>query len=532
MIIAAASNPYIQFPGGAKFAIGFLGLFHLAVAALAIGFAFIVTIMQIVAYVHKDNQFDKLAKRVQLWHVCIYNIGTINAIGLVFALSGLYPQFWSQIFTQFFWTLIIEEALFFMLATTLTFHYFFWDTMWGHKKLHILLGALLTPMFFMQFFIINGMGAYMLTPAFAEGKASLWSGTRGILGWDKLAFYNPSFLMLTLHRTAANFAYGGFVVAAICGVWLYHAKTRKQQIAYENGGRLAFKVAFTSFLTLPIIGFFYAWVLKYHATEAYNNLMYGRGDVVAGGIDWWWVKQLTVAAMIGIGLMFSRKAAKSKKQFSVAMPAVYMVTLLYLMFYIGMGMQMTWLFFWGALAAAVLAGIWTSHLINRHKGSGRAVFVLMGILSFLTVMLGGYVREASRPRFVSPSGDRVAGFNRIPAYSKIYHPEERPENVKIRMVIETPSYAAQMPTKRKPLDTDSFTPEDLLSTACISCHTLLRVNLYSRSDWNRVVGRMRAYGMRLTEQQTQIIIDYLSGAKETEKPSTDNNDSPRAPDKD
>ena len=323
MIIAAANSPFIQVPGGAKFMIGFLGIFHIAVAALSIGFAFVVTIMQIIGYLRKDNQYDKLAKRIQLWHVCIYNIGTINAIGLVFALSGLFPQFWSQIFVQFFWPMMIEELLFFMLATTLTLHYFFWDTMWGHKKLHIFLGAMLTPMFFLQVFIINGMGAYMMTPAFAQGQVSQWSGTAGILGWNKMAFYNPTFLMLTLHRTSANFAYGGFIVAAACGIWLYRSKRSKLQTWHENGGRLAFNIGFISFLTLPIIGFFYAWVLKYHAREAYDNIMYGRGDVVAGGVDWWWVKQLIVASMIGIGLVFSRNISKSKKGFAIPMPSVY-----------------------------------------------------------------------------------------------------------------------------------------------------------------------------------------------------------------
>ncbi|MBW8038560.1 MAG: hypothetical protein FVQ85_01010 [Planctomycetes bacterium] len=529
MIIADANNPFIQFPCSAKFSIGFLGLFHVAVASLSIGFAFVVTVLQITGYFRKDNQFEALAKRVQLWHVCIYNIGTINAIGLVFALSGLYPQFWSQIFTQFFWTMIIEEVLFFMLATTLTFHYFFWDTMWGHKKLHIFMGALLTPMFFMQFFIINGMSSYMLTPAFAKGQVSLWSGTAGILGWDKLAFYNPSFLMLTLHRTAANFAYGGFVVAAICGVWLYRSKQSKLQTSYENGGRLAFKVAFTAFLALPIIGFFYAWVLKYHAKETYDNLMIGRGDVVAGGIDWWWVKQLIVASMLGMGLVFSRRASKSKNEFSVSMPAVYTVALLYLMFYLGMAVQMTWRFFWGSLLAAVFAGMWARHLLNRHKGSGRAVFVLMGIFSFLTVCLGGYVREASRPRFVSPSGERIAGFNRIPNYSKVYHPKERPESVKMRMVIETPSYVDELPSRRKPLEPERQTGEDLVSSLCISCHTLERLHRYKGSDWDRVVGRMRAYGRRLTEKQTHKIITYLAESKAHKNSSNSQADTPSAP---
>lgn len=529
MIIAAANNPFIQFPGGAKWIIGFLGIFHTAVGALAIGFAFIVTILQIIGYIRKDNRYDLLAKRVQLWHVCIYNIGTINAIGLVFALSGLFPQFWSQIFTQFFWTMMIEELLFFMLATTLTLHYFFWDTMWGHKKLHIFMGALLTPMFFLQFFIINGMSSYMMTPGVAEGQVSLWSGTAGILGWDKLAFYNPSFLMLTLHRTAANFAYGGFMVAAICGVWLYRSRRSKLQDLHESCGRLAFNVGFTSFLALPIIGFFYAWVLKYHAKEAYDNIMIGRGDVVAGGVDWWWVKQTFVACMIGMGLVFSRRAAKSRAQFAVAAPAVYALGIMYLMFYLGMAIQMTWRFFWGSLAAAVIAGMWCSHLLNRNKGSGRAVFVLMGILSFLTVCLGGYVREAARPRFVSPSGDRVAGFNRIHEYSDVYRPEERAQSITMRMVRGEPSYMDELPARAGRPVIEPETVADLVSYRCISCHTLDRVRRYPRTDWDRVVGRMRAYGMRLTAQEAEEVIAYLESGEATSESSEDQQGLPVEP---
>jgi len=526
MILAAGSNPFIQFPGGAKWSIGFLGIFHVAVGSLAIGFAFIVTVLQLVAYFRKDNRYDLLAKRVQLWHVCIYNIGTINAIGLVFALSGLYPQFWSQIFTQFFWTLIVEETLFLMLATTLTFHYFFWEDMWGHKKLHIFLGALMTPFFFLQFYIINGMGAYMLTPAFAEGKASLWSGTAGILGWDKLAFYNPSFLMLTLHRTAANFAYAGFVVAGVCGCLLYLAKRDKIKAWYETGGRLTFKVAFISFLTLPIIGFFYSWVLKYHAKEAYDNLMIGRGDVVAGGIDWWWTKQLVVAAMIGIGLVFGRKSAKAKREFAMPMAAVYVVSLLYLMFYVGMATQMTWMFLWGSLAAAIIAGLWASHLVNRHGGSGRAVFVTMGILSFLTVCLGGYVREASRPRFVNPSGDAEPGQNRIQHYSSVYHPAERPESIDMRMVRGEPPHAAEVPGRSPLLEIGPETAADLVSSRCISCHTLERIYSYKGTDWDRVVGRMEAYGTRMTNEEAGEIVEYLEGGELQRNTSIDVNDGP------
>ncbi|MHC4628894.1 MAG: hypothetical protein ACYTDV_18095, partial [Planctomycetota bacterium] len=236
----------------------------------------------------------------------------------------------------------------------------------------------------------------------------------------------------------------------------------------------------------------------------------GRGDVIAGGIDWWWVKQLVVAAMIGMGLVFCRKASKSKDEFRISMPAVYTIALLYLMFYVGMGMQMTWRFFWGSLAAAVVAGMWGNHLINRYNGSGRAVFVLMGILSFLTVCLGGYVREASRPRFVSPEGKNVAGFNRIAAYDNIYRPEEQAKGLTIRMVRGRPDYADELPARPDRPGIKAETPADLVSYRCISCHTLERIHVYKGTDWDRVVGRMRAYGMRLTDEEMQRIIVHLS----------------------
>ena len=314
--------------------------------------------------------------------------------------------------------------------------------------------------------------------------------------------------MLTLHRTAANFAYAGFVVAGICGIWLYRSRRRKMQEWHENGGRLSFSVAFASFLALPIVGFFYAWVLKYHGKVAYSNLMFGRGDVVAGGIDWWWVKHIIVASMIGLGLMFNRRASREGTRFAIPVPAVYTLAIVYFMFYLGMGMQMTWLFFWVSLGAAVLAGLWGNHLMNRHGGSGKAVFILMGILSFLTVLLGGYVREASRERFVSPSGDRVKGFNRIASYDKIYHPEERADSLRIHMVRDEPEYVAELPRRPERLGLEEETPADLFSSRCIPCHTLERVYEYKGSDWERVVGRMRAYGMKITDEETQEIVDY------------------------
>jgi cytochrome bd-type quinol oxidase subunit 1 len=488
---------FISIPGiEAKWVIAFFGLFHTSVAAMSIGVATVVTIAQIVAYKNRNRRYDQFAKRSQLFHVCIYNVGTINAIGLVFALSGLFPQFWEQIFVHLFWTLMAEEFLFLLLATTVTFHYFFWEHMWGHKKLHIVLGALLTPLFFLQHYIINGMGAFMLTPGFAEGQASI---RQGILGWDKEVFYNPSFLMLHLHRSFANVSYAAFLLAGWCGFRLFTTKDPERRAYYEENGRLAFYTAFAAFLSLPVIGYFYSHVLQFEAPEAFEALMFGTGDVFILGADMWWVKHGIVAAMIGIALMFYGKQSVSERPFSLPRVMIFAVAGFYLVFYIAMGMVMTWAFFWVMLGSAIVAALLASHQIKFHKGSGRAVFVTMGLLAFFTVLIGGYVREASRPRFV----DRIAH------YDQAYVPNER-QSV---LLVDLPAERQAELNRATPVFAGN-TAVALINERCTDCHTLDRVRNYPGTDWRRTVHRMMDLGARISPSEAAVIIEHLDAGKE------------------
>ncbi len=407
----------IEFPVlGAKGAIAFFGLFHTGVAAMSIGIAFVVTIAQIVGYRTGIRIYDQFAKRAQLFHVCIYNVGTINAIGLVFALSGLFPQFWEQLFTHFFWALMVEEFLFLLLATTLTFHYFFWDKLWGHKKLHIMIGALMTPLFLLQMYMINALGGFMMAPGIED--EGVLTQFEGVLGYATEVMYNPSFLMLQLHRTFANVSYAGFGLAGWCGLQLFLTNNPIRKDYYQKSARLSFYVAFAAFLALPVIGYFYSWVLKYHAEGAFWNLMLGAGDVVKGSIDLWWLKHYFVAGMMGMAIYFYQRQDKGARPFSIPAIMVYAVAIFYLMFYIAMGMVMTWTFFWVMLVTAVVAAGLAWVLMKINKESGRAVFMVMGIAAFCTIMLGGWSREAARPRFV----------NRISHYDSIYAPSERQVN--------------------------------------------------------------------------------------------------------
>jgi hypothetical protein len=167
------------------------------------------------------------------------------------------------------------------------------------------------------------------------------------------------------------------------------------------------------------------------------------------------------------------------------------------MFYLAMGMVMTWTFFFWMLAAALAGAFLVGHLVKSGGGSARAVYLLIGILSFTTVTLGGYAREASRPRFE----------NRIAAHDKVYVPEERQPYL---MVEVDPADIPPAPEKpASEVDEEVI----LIRTNCSGCHTLQRIKQYKLKDWELIVSQMRGYGLRITNDEADKIADYLRSGK-------------------
>jgi len=244
-----------------------------------------------------------------------------------------------------------------------------------------------------------------------------------------------------------------------------------------------------------VVGYFYAHVLKGHANEAYINLMWGKGDIVAGGVDWWWLKHIVVAGTLGMCITYFRKTSGVQQPLQIPGIMTYSIALLYLLFYLAMGMVMTWTFFWFMLAFGLGGAVLSLHLLNYHKGSGRAVYLVVGLASFLTVMLGGYAREASRPRFV----------DRISHYDNIFVPEERQPYLMLDIKPEDIPKTAALP---KPAG-----PEELIRKRCIGCHTLDRVRTYSKENWDTVVRQMAVYGLKLSDEEREIIVAHLKAGK-------------------
>jgi hypothetical protein len=199
--------------------------------------------------------------------------------------------------------------------------------------------------------------------------------------------------------------------------------------------------------------------------------------------------------MMGMSLVYFRRTAKLQTPFTLPAVMVYSMAIFYLMFYIGMGMVMTWKFFWLSLAIAIGGAVLARHLLNYHQNSPRGVYVVVGILSFMTVTLGGYVREASRPRFV----------NRISHYDKVYIPTERQPYL---MVPIRPEDIPKLPEPKKPLEAVR-----LIRERCIGCHTLDRVKAYRLENWGVILRQMQAYGLKMSIQEAETIVSHLEAKK-------------------
>jgi hypothetical protein len=175
---------------------------------------------------------------------------------------------------------------------------------------------------------------------------------------------------------------------------------------------------------------------------------------------------------------------------------VYSVTIFYVMFYFAMGMIMTWAFFCYMLAMGIGGALLGRHLISFHKGSPRGAYLLVGILSLLTVMLGGYSREAARPRFV----------NRISHYDSVFVPEDRQPYLFRKEI--TSKDLPEVPVRPKP-----SAASVLIRQSCIGCHTLERVKAYKLDNWELIIRQMMAYGLKLTPDEFKTITKHLESKK-------------------
>jgi cytochrome d ubiquinol oxidase subunit I len=286
--LLAQAPDYREFPVlGSRAAVWVTAQLHLLFAAFVLGVPMFAVVTEAIGIFSKDARYDRLSKEFTRLLVIAYSTTALWGVLLLFAVSALYPAFWTHMVDVFEYSMWVYFALFFGESFTLYIYYYGWDHMkkgwskWGHWGLGILLNAFGTVVMF----IANSWLTYMmsppaeLTPDTAPSTVRLWS-----------AIANATWMPINIHRLIANVVFGGAVVAAYAAYRFLTAKSDEERAHYDWMGYVGNFIAIGALIVLPFAGY---WLGR--EIYEYNQQM---GITMMGGfMSWLWIVQ---AVLIGV----------------------------------------------------------------------------------------------------------------------------------------------------------------------------------------------------------------------------------------
>lgn len=440
---------------------------HIPIATLVTAFMLLAPLFEYIGLRRGDLRWERLSKSFIWFALILFSPGAALGTGIPMFIIGTYPEFWSRWANLFFWPLIVQFMFFLAEVFFLFFLYYLtWDRWAQRKRLHISMGICAATFGYLVQVVWDSLGSYMLTP----GGVPLPEVDQPV-GWSLAAMLNPSFPFLLAHRTFGNFSY---VLLLTGGVFaLRYIGQRRKNPTSENtsyfrwASGTCFTIGFFCFFPMPIIGWFYARVIKREAPAAFMALMGGH---TSGHFIF---KMILILIFLVIGGMFVVKRWDRK---GVAWATT--VGLLIVLAIIYVHPPLMWLgqsaLAWWLVSTAVILGligwIWSSRRKGNpdHQGWLWAMFIA-GLAAFFTFTLGGFVRERSK------SPDTV--------YGEIVKPELTDREADRYLV-----YTKWLePRSEKPADLDRNRPE----------------------DWRQAVQQARRDGLELTDEEAERIIGYL-----------------------
>lgn len=253
-------------------------------AAFILGVPMFALIIEFVAYIKKDERYDRLAREfIKLSLIAFSATATLGAI-LLFLLITLYPRFWDYMSGVFKPTMWIYPVLFFAESFTLYLYWYGWDWLSGKKKpIHLSLGLLLNLFGTLLVFLTNAWATFMMTPNGVDPETGALTSV-----WQ--AINNATWQPLNIHRLIANAVFGGAVAGAYAGFKFLVAEKDEDKAYYDWMGYVGNMVAVSVFLILPFAGY---WLGK----EIYDHNQQMGITLMGGFLSWLWIIQ---AIMIGI----------------------------------------------------------------------------------------------------------------------------------------------------------------------------------------------------------------------------------------
>ncbi|HNA46568.1 MAG TPA: hypothetical protein PK312_05260 [Nitrospira sp.] len=371
--------PAIQIPLlGNSVAVGLFSLLHIVPAALSVAFMLMAPVFE---FRGRTDPFDReLALLVTRVTVVVFSVSTVLAVIMVELMIGLFPVTTMWMWNHFRVPILFGVASFMLMLLALYPYYHFWDRLRATSiTLHMVLGALAAFFMLPWVFMLDGMGAFMLTPV-QEG------GT-----WERL--FTPTWLPLVIHRMVGNLMIAGYTLAAY-GAWrVWSPGEPALKPYYQHLLSRGWVIGLVAFLLQPFTGLLYALAIHRAAPDA-------QASIIAGPYAPWLYVQVLLLSLFFLGNDVLTKRMRTltgnrQRWLDIGFPVLAALLLLSAGYpelrrvcvYLLVGVTV-----W-RVAASVSKAPTESAL---SPSPVRSLAVGLALLSFLLYLTMGVMREASR----------------------------------------------------------------------------------------------------------------------------------------
>ena len=274
-----------------------VALLHVQIAAFLIGASSLMIVSESISLARRggDARHDRFSYGLMKTSMYVFSFGAALAIFFVlFILSGVWGSFFGVLGRITFWSFFLEAITFVGEIVLIYTLYANWERLGKYRAGRIGMLLLLNITQFLQFFWIDVVASYMLTPNGGE-----------VNFLDQVL--NPTNLPLDLHRVVGNIAWAGAAAAFVAAFqYLRATRTVERSERETTGGAPALSVGamhvaeagtepievaearywdwagqwgatWAVGLTViqPFLGYSYAKEIQLHAYSAWYNMMFG-----------------------------------------------------------------------------------------------------------------------------------------------------------------------------------------------------------------------------------------------------------------
>jgi len=230
---------------GSRGALWLVSELHLFLAAFILGAPIFIVVCEYLGHRSGDYRYERLAKEMMRVTAIAYSFTAITGGIFAFILWTSYQSFSQFLFEKFGPAWMIYIGLIVLEVILMYVYYYSWEPWKDRKMLHIGVGVALNVVGTVVMFIINGIGAYMLTP------------TEEALNWWQM-LNNDSWSGLNLHRFIANITFGGFIAGLFGAFMFLFSRSEKEKAFYDWMAYIGTLIGVGSLMTLPLAGYIYA----------------------------------------------------------------------------------------------------------------------------------------------------------------------------------------------------------------------------------------------------------------------------------